>query len=98
LGGRDRRISEFEASLVYRVSSRRAKIYTETLSRKNQKKKKKKEKRKKPLFFYMYTLVWGEGGEGGEIMREHAQAPKLMTERAQYLRKLELQAVVRCPV
>jgi hypothetical protein len=34
LGGRGRRISEFEASLVYRVSSRTARAYKETLSRK----------------------------------------------------------------
>jgi hypothetical protein len=38
LGGRGRRISEFEASLVYRVSSRTAKA-----TKRNQKKKKKKE-------------------------------------------------------
>jgi hypothetical protein len=47
LGGRDRRISEFEASLVYRVSSRRArdtqknpvskKTETKTTTTKNQK-------------------------------------------------------------
>jgi hypothetical protein len=48
LGGRGRWISEFEASLVYRVSSRG--LYRETLSRKtktNKKKKKKKEKERK---------------------------------------------------
>jgi hypothetical protein len=46
LGGRDRQISEFEASLVYRVSSRTAKeLYRETLSRKT-KKEKRKEKRR----------------------------------------------------
>jgi hypothetical protein len=45
LGGRGRRISEFEASLVYRVSSR-AGLYRETLSRKTKKKKKKKKERK----------------------------------------------------
>ena len=38
-GGRGRRISEFEASLVYRVSSRTAKIHRETLSRKTKKTK-----------------------------------------------------------
>jgi hypothetical protein len=48
LGGRDRRISEFEASLVYRVSSRTAREHRETLSQKIKKKKKrKKEKEKK---------------------------------------------------
>jgi hypothetical protein len=42
LGGRGRLISEFEASLVYRVSSRIARgLHRETLSRKTKKKKKK---------------------------------------------------------
>jgi hypothetical protein len=38
LGSKDRRISEFEASLVYRVSSRTARNYTEKpcLEKKNQ--------------------------------------------------------------
>jgi hypothetical protein len=44
LGGRGRRISEFEVSLVYKVSSRTARLHRETLS---QKKKKKTQKRKK---------------------------------------------------
>jgi hypothetical protein len=39
LGGRGRRISEFEASLVYKVSSRTARLYRETLSQKKKKKK-----------------------------------------------------------
>jgi hypothetical protein len=47
LGGRGRWISEFEASLVYKVSSRTAELYRETLSQKPKKKKKKKKKRKK---------------------------------------------------
>ena len=42
LGGRGRRISEFEASLVYRVSSRTARaIQKKTLSQKNQTKSNK---------------------------------------------------------
>jgi hypothetical protein len=36
-GGRGRQISEFEASLVYRVSSRTARRYRETLSQKTNK-------------------------------------------------------------
>jgi hypothetical protein len=44
LGGRGRRISEFEASLIYRASSRTART---TLSRKTKKKKKQKKKQKK---------------------------------------------------
>jgi hypothetical protein len=40
LGGRGRQISEFKASLVYRVSSRRARATQRSLVSKNQKKKK----------------------------------------------------------
>jgi hypothetical protein len=47
LGGRGRQISEFEASLVYRVSSRTARVKRETLSRKKQNKNKNKNKNKK---------------------------------------------------
>jgi hypothetical protein len=47
LGGRGRRISEFEASLVYRVSSRRARATQRNPVSKNQKKKKKKKKQRK---------------------------------------------------
>jgi hypothetical protein len=43
-GGRGRRISEFEASLVYRVSSRTARATQRNPVSKNQKKKKKKKK------------------------------------------------------
>jgi hypothetical protein len=50
LGGRGRWISEFEASLVYRVVPGQPGLYRETLSQKNKKqktKKKKKEKKRK---------------------------------------------------
>jgi hypothetical protein len=46
LGGRDRRISVFEASLVYKVSSRTARATQRNPVLKNQKKKKRKEKKK----------------------------------------------------
>jgi hypothetical protein len=48
LGGRGRRISEFEASLVYRVSSRTARAPQRNPVSKNQKKRKenKREERK----------------------------------------------------
>jgi hypothetical protein len=42
LGGRGRRISEFEASLVYKVSSKTARAIQRNPVSKNQKKKKKK--------------------------------------------------------
>jgi hypothetical protein len=47
LGGRGRQISEFEASLVYKVSFRRARAIQRNPVSKNQKKKKKKKKEKK---------------------------------------------------
>jgi hypothetical protein len=42
LGGRGRQISEFEASLVYKVSSRTARAIQRNPVSKNQKKKKRK--------------------------------------------------------
>jgi hypothetical protein len=42
LGGRGRRISEFEASLVYRVSSRTARATQKNPVSKNQKRKRKR--------------------------------------------------------
>jgi hypothetical protein len=50
LGGRGRRISEFEASLVYKVSSRTARAKQRNPVSKNQKKKKKK------VIFYQKQL------------------------------------------
>jgi hypothetical protein len=44
LGGRGRRISEFKASLVYRVSSRATMTIQRDSVSKNKKKKKKKKK------------------------------------------------------
>jgi hypothetical protein len=46
LGGRGRLISEFEASLVYNVSSRTARAIQRNPVSKNQKEKKKKKKKK----------------------------------------------------
>jgi hypothetical protein len=45
LGGRGRRISEFEASLVYRVSSRTARATQRNPVSKNQKKKERKKRK-----------------------------------------------------
>jgi hypothetical protein len=45
LGGRGRQISEFEASLVYRVSSRTARAIQRNPVSKNQKEKRKKRNR-----------------------------------------------------
>jgi hypothetical protein len=55
LGGKGRWISEFEASLVYRVSSRTARA-----TQRNSVLKKKKEERKKkrlPFCKYMFLLI-----------------------------------------
>jgi hypothetical protein len=46
-GGRGRQISELEASLIYKVSSRTARAIRETLSRKTKNKKRKQNKNKK---------------------------------------------------
>jgi hypothetical protein len=45
LGGRDRRIYEFEASLIYRVSSRTARAIQRNPVLKNKKQKKKKKRK-----------------------------------------------------
>jgi hypothetical protein len=47
LGGRGRQISEFEASLVYRVSFRTARAIEKPCHKKKRKKKKKKKEKKK---------------------------------------------------
>jgi hypothetical protein len=60
LGGRGRWISEFEASLVYRVSSRTARaIQRNPVSRKkiNKEKRKKKERKKKRKCIIHETAV-----------------------------------------
>jgi hypothetical protein len=46
LGGRGRLISEFKASLVYKVSSRTTRAHRETMSKKKIKERKKKERKK----------------------------------------------------
>jgi hypothetical protein len=53
LGGRGRRISEFEASLVYRVSSRTTKATQRNPDSKNQKKKRERESRNGQLLLYV---------------------------------------------
>jgi hypothetical protein len=62
VGGRGRQISEFEANLVYKVSSRTARAIQRNPVSKNQKKekkkkKKKKKKEKKKNFTFIY-FVW----------------------------------------
>jgi hypothetical protein len=57
LGGRGRWISEFKASLVYKVSSRTARAIRRNPVSKKQKQKKKKPNKQK---FKMYVSVSGE--------------------------------------
>jgi hypothetical protein len=45
--GRGRRSSEFEASLVYRVSSSKPWLHRETLSKRKEKKRKEKKRKEK---------------------------------------------------
>jgi hypothetical protein len=53
-----RRISEFESSLVYRVSSRTARAIQRNPVLKNQRKKKKRKKKKKPrITFEVVTYL-----------------------------------------
>jgi hypothetical protein len=47
LGGRGRWISEFEASQVYKVSSRAARATQKNLSQKKKKRKKERKKKRK---------------------------------------------------
>jgi hypothetical protein len=56
LGGRGRWISEFEASLVYRVSSRIARATQRNLVLKRKKKEEEKEKRYPAHFFLLFSF------------------------------------------
>jgi hypothetical protein len=56
LRGRGRQISEFEATLVYRVSSSIARAIQRNPVLKNQKKKKKKKKKKTTLLIISSAL------------------------------------------
>jgi hypothetical protein len=54
LGGRGRRISEFEASLVYRVSSRTTRaIQEKNLSRKPKMRKEEEEEEEEESYFFL---------------------------------------------
>jgi hypothetical protein len=55
-GGRDRQISEFEASLVYRVSSRTAKAIQRNPVSKKQTTKRKKRRRRSLLWLDKWVL------------------------------------------
>jgi hypothetical protein len=57
LGGRGRQISEFEASLVYKVSSRTARAIQRNPVSKNQKKKEKEKKKETVVIFFLETTA-----------------------------------------
>jgi hypothetical protein len=58
LGGRGRQISEFEANLVYRVSSRTARATQRNpVSKKKKKKEKRKEKKTRVYLPRMQRIV-----------------------------------------
>jgi hypothetical protein len=58
LGGRGRRISEFEDSLVYKVSSRIARVIQRNPVSKNQKKEEEKKKLTGFFFFFLYKYTY----------------------------------------
>jgi hypothetical protein len=58
LGGRGRRISEFEASLVYRVSSRTARATEKPCLEKPKKKKKKKKNYCCVIVVVVVVVIW----------------------------------------
>jgi hypothetical protein len=68
LGGRGRRISEFEASLVYKVSSRTARATQNRTKTKTKKRKEKKRKEKKRNIKQFGR--WG-GGEKEDLEMPH---------------------------
>jgi hypothetical protein len=73
LGGRGRQISEFEASLVYKVSSRTARaIQRNPVSKKPKKKKKKKDKSVDP------TSLRGKNAHKLASMGARSEGPMAM--------------------
>jgi hypothetical protein len=61
LGGRGRQISEFEASLVYKVSSRTARAIQRNFVSKNKKQKTKKQKQQQQQQQKQKQKRWGRG-------------------------------------
>ena len=69
MGGRGRQIFEFEASLVYRVSSRQPGLHREILKKQNKTNKQTKKKcglvvEKVVVKMQKYLLVYSSRGEG----------------------------------
>jgi hypothetical protein len=87
LGGRGRRISEFEASLVYRVSSRTARITQRNPVSKNRKKEGKKERERERE---------REGERERERERKRKGKKERKKEKKKERRKKEMLIVVNC--
>ena len=75
--GRQRQISEFKASLVYRVSSRTARAIQRNPVSKDQKKKKKKERKEKKRKKKKRGGKQVESGEEEGRNRAHPSGPSL---------------------
>jgi hypothetical protein len=69
LGSRSRQISRFEASLVYRVSSRTARATQRNPVSKNQKPKKEREREKRNVWVSTRNLsTWEQRPTGEELV------------------------------
>jgi hypothetical protein len=82
LGGRGRWISEFEASLVYKMSCRTARAIQRNPVSKNQKKKKERKKKKKTtLYLKTKSSTWESGGNR-KALRLHRMNPVPLEKQA----------------
>jgi hypothetical protein len=71
LGGRGRRISEFEASLFYRVSSRAARATQRNPFSEKKKKRKEKEKKRKRKRLENPLIQGGSVGAQSSLHERH---------------------------
>jgi hypothetical protein len=86
VGGRGRQISEFEASLVYRVSSRTARA-----TQRNPVLKKEKKKRKKLGKHFSFVAIWKKGKPLAAFLIKG-----LSLQMGSYFDKLELWQIKSC--
>jgi hypothetical protein len=101
LGGRGRQISEFKASLVYRVSSRTARATQRNPISKKQKKNKNKTNKQKTLTFFFF-FFFGFGFEVNEPVGQWCHTFKPSTQEAEAgssvsLSEFEASLVYRVP-
>jgi hypothetical protein len=79
LGGRDRWISEFEASLVYRVSSRTAKAIEKPCLKKQKQKQTNKQKQKTKNKKKKRRREYWKAAHNPSVAEEKALCPSLST-------------------